>query len=69
MESKKLIYVESGMVVEYCVVKNKVEVESTHFERQQVETDESLFVSQTAEAWNALGKLPLHLFKNINKTF
>ena len=69
MESKKLVNFESGTIVKYFVVKNKVEVESTQFKRQQVETGESLFVSQTAEAWNALGKLPLHLFKNINILF
>ena len=43
MESKKLVDVESGTIVKYFVVKNKVEVESTQFERQQVETGESLY--------------------------
>ncbi len=42
MEVKKLV--ESGTIVKYLVVKNKVEVESTQFERQQVETDYSLFL-------------------------
>ena len=69
MESKKLVNFESGTIVKYFVVKNKVEVESTQFKRQQVETGESIFVRQTAEAWNALGKLPSHIFKNINTLF